>query len=266
MRPIILYRESRETMDADELSAAKEHFECTNSRMIIQAGDLVIGRYSVLPFYKEQERDINLVGAKLINTLSQHNYVADMQNWVYDLKDLTPKTWDRLENLPEDCAFVLKGETNSRKHDWSDLMFAPNKKAAIEIHSKLTKDGLIGYQKIYIRQYVPLKTYMVGIKGLPITHEFRFFVCDKQILCGGYYWSSHVDDLDVKPDVTSVPQKFLQEVVNLIGDQIRFYVVDVAQTEAGDWIVIELNDGQMSGLSENNPKELYSNLKKVINA
>jgi hypothetical protein len=28
--------------------------------------------------------------------------------------------------------------------------------------------------------------------------------------------------------------------------------------------VIELNDGQMSGLSENNPNLLYSNLKTVL--
>lgn len=40
-------------------------------------------------------------------------------------------------------------------------------------------------------------------------------------------------------------------------------MIDVAQTESGDWIVIELNDGQMSGLSENNPEILYKNLKHM---
>jgi len=247
-----------------ELASATKYFDCIESRMLIQPGDLVIGRYSVLPFYKEQERDIKLAGAQLINSYEQHLYVADMKNWVYDLKELTPETWDRLENLPNDCSFVLKGETNSRKHEWDTMMFAEDKKAAGQIHSLLCKDGLIGYQDIYIRKYVPLKTHMIGIQGLPITHEFRFFICYGQVLCGGYYWSNHVDDLPVKPDVNDVPQELLQEVIRRVGNKINFYVVDVAQTATGDWIVIELNDGQMSGVQENIPEELYSNLKRVI--
>lgn len=45
----------------------------------------------------------------------------------------------------------------------------------------------------------------------------------------------------------------------------NFYVVDVAQTESGDWLVVELNEGQMSGLSDNNPDIFYSALKQSIN-
>jgi hypothetical protein len=37
--------------------------------------------------------------------------------------------------------------------------------------------------------------------------------------------------------------------------------MDIAKTQSGEWIVIELNDGQMSGLSENDPNVLYKNLK-----
>lgn len=265
MRPVILYRESRETMHWDELTSARKYFECFDTRMLIQEGDLVIGRYSVLPFYREQERDINIVGAKLINSYQQHLYIADLKNWVSDLKGLTPETWDRLENLPDDCSFVLKGETNSRKHLWSDMMFAKDKKAAGEVHSRLCKDGLVGGQDIYIRKYYPLKTYMIGIKDLPITHEFRFFICYGQILCGGYYWTSHVDDLPFKPDPNDVPREFLQKVINKIGNNANFYVIDVALTVEGEWIVIELNDGQMSGIQENIPDDLYCNLQKAVN-
>jgi hypothetical protein len=35
----------------------------------------------------------------------------------------------------------------------------------------------------------------------------------------------------------------------------------VAKTQSGEWIVIELNDGQMAGLSDNDPSVLYHNLK-----
>lgn len=261
-RAVILYREG--DMDSRELAAAQKWFFCTPTRMAIQKDDLVIGRYSVLPFYKEQERDIKYVGASLINSFHQHSYVADLWNWYYDLKEHTPETWNQLVSLPDDCSFVLKGKTNSKKFDWETDMFAATKADASRVHSRLSADYMIGAQDIYIRRYVPLKTYIKGLKGLPITKEFRFFVLNGKILSGAYYWSSHVDDIDQKPDVNEVPIDWLYKVIGLVADRIPFFVIDVAQTESGEWIVIELNDGQMSGLSENNPEELYHKMACVI--
>ena len=144
-------------------------------------------------------------------------------------------------------------------------MFAKNKKEAIQVHSRLCEDSLIGYQDIYIRKYVPLKTYMIGIQGLPITKEFRFFVCYGRIVSGGFYWSNYADDLTEKPDYNEVPKEFLQTVINKVKNNVNFFVVDVAQTVDDEWIVIELNDGQHSGLSCNDADTLYANLRKVIN-
>jgi hypothetical protein len=41
-------------------------------------------------------------------------------------------------------------------------------------------------------------------------------------------------------------------------------VLDVAEKENGEFVLIEINDGQMSGLSCCNPEELYLNLKKQL--
>jgi hypothetical protein len=49
-----------------------------------------------------------------------------------------------------------------------------------------------------------------------------------------------------------------------LSEPPTYYVIDVAKTAAGKWILIELNDGQMSGLSDNDPDVLYSNLKKSL--
>lgn len=263
--PVILFRILPDANEKD-LEAAKKHFEVLESRLQIQPGDLVIGRYSVLPFYKEQERDILLAKAKLINSYQQHYYIANLMEWYEDLKAFTPKSWNSLEHVPSEGPFVLKGATNSRKHQWDTHMYAKNRRAAAEICVELQNDSLIGSQDIIIREYIPLKTYMYGIHGLPITKEFRFFVAYGQILSGGYYWSSHIEDLKEIPSASEVPRAFLQKVIDIIGGKANFYTVDVAQTETGDWIVIELNDGQMAGLSENNPDELYDNLKKVIDS
>ena len=77
MRPLILFREIP-NQGKDEIKVACKYFDLTDSRMDIEPNDLVIGRYSVLPFYEEMERDIMLADAKLINTLSQHKYIANL--------------------------------------------------------------------------------------------------------------------------------------------------------------------------------------------
>ncbi len=265
MRPIILYRNDVDWQNESE--SAKKYFETTNSRMKIKAGDLVIPRFSAVPFNKELEDDVNYVGAKLINSNKSHKYIADMINWYDDLKDYTPKTYTRLQDLPEEGPFVLKGETNSKKFLWKTHMFAANKRAAIEVESRLHADSLITYQNIYIREFIKLKTFMVGIQDLPITNEYRFFCYKDQILSSGYYWSSHVLDLEeigIKTDPNQVPIEFVKKIMDVVKNKVNFYVIDVAETESNEWIVVELNLGEMSGLSENDPNIMYSNLKTAL--
>lgn len=248
-----------------EIDAMGRHFRCTDSRMDIPAGSLVIPRYSALPFYEELERDVLKAGARLINTFHQHRYVADLQNWYDDLRDFTPQTWFRLCDVPKDAGpFVLKGETNSRKFMWDTHMYAQTWDDMVRVSCNLADDTMIGQQMIYARKYVPLKTYFRSFHNLPVTKEFRFFAAFGKVLCGAFYWSNCVEDIGEIPSVDEVPKDFLQKVLDIVGDRINFVVVDVAQAENGDWLVIELNDGSQSGLSENDPDILYSELKKVI--
>ena len=251
-------------MEREELEAAQKHFECVSLLTDIHKDDFVIPRYSLYPFAADQGREIRNVGARMINTYDQHLFIADLGNYVPALGDLTPRTWDNLVHLPDNMSFVLKGETNSRKNDWNNSMFAADKKAAIQVHGRLCGDGLIGQQKIYIREYVPLKKYLTGIGGMPITNEFRFFVAYGRILCGEFYWQNYINDLESVPDVSGVPFEFLSEVIDRVKNHVNFFVIDIAEKESGGWIVIELNDGCQSGLSCNDPKLLYRNLKEVL--
>lgn len=262
MNPIIVYRDDVDWKQESE--AAERYFPCYNSRLKAKSGDLVIARFSALPFYKEQENDYLSLGAKMINSSFEHNYIADLGNWYFDLQEFTPRTWNNLVDLPENVPFVLKGETNSKKFFFKDLMFAKDKKAAIEVYGRLCADSLLQYQKIYIREYIPLETYMIGLQGLPITKEFRFFCYKDRILSGGYYWSSHVDDLPKVPNINEVPTDFLMKIINIVKENTNYYVLDVAKTQSGNWILVELNDGSMSGISENDPDVLYRNLKEAL--
>lgn len=238
--------------------------ENRTSNACVQA--LVIGRYACLPFYRELEEDLRLRNSALINTYRQHSYIADMMDWYQDLVGMTPRTWSRMEDVPEDIgSVILKGKTNSRKHLWDTHMFANNREEAMQVYCRLLDDTLISTQEIYIREFVPLKTFFIGLHGLPITEEFRFFVYKGMVLAGGYYWSSHVDDFDDgPPDVAKVPDSFLEEVIRRVGDKANFYVIDVAKKEDGEWMVVELNDGQQSGLSEVDPDQMYGNLKSSL--
>lgn len=204
----------------------------------------------------------------MVNSYQQHCYIADLGTWYWDLKEYTPQTWNELHQIPERGPFVLKGETNSKKFLWNTHMFARDKQEAIQVHSRLIQDSMLQYQKIYIRKYIQLEKLAESFQGLPITREYRFFIYKRTILSGGFYWSSHIEDIkDVSPD--EVPEDFLNSVIDKIqstelSDPPVFYVIDVAKTADGDWIVIELNDGQMSGLSENDPDILYSNLSQCL--
>ena len=264
MTALLYYRQS--LFPQEELEAAQKYFDCYSSYLPVRQGDHVVARYSMLPFYRDQERDISMLGGTLLNSYRDHRYVADLQNWYFDLEGLTPKTWFRLEDLPDDdtTCYVLKGETNSAKFLWSTHCFARGKAAAIQVHSRLQEDSLISYQNIYIREFVMLHNYMVALHGLPISKEFRFFIYKGKILSGAFYWSSHLEEIAETPKASEVPTVFLQKVMDRVGDNVPFYVVDVAQTASGDWIVIELNDGQQSGLSCNDPNVLYENLRIQI--
>jgi hypothetical protein len=298
----ILYRDF--DIDGAERAAISTHFpDSTDSRMDIRKGDVVIGRYSVLPYYAEQERDIKRVGARMLVTHGHHRWIAEME-WAQTLRGFTPKTWFRAHDLPMDAkgAFVVKGVTNSRKHLWNTHMFARTRADVGVITARLLQDTLIGLQDIVVREYHPLITYMHGFGGVPITKEYRFFMAGARVLASGYYWASHAFDVasicncghtesehsgdgrccfitDGKwcvcrcfvreaasvPRVVDVrpPQEFIERVASQL-DAVPLYVLDVAQTIDGDWIVVELNDLQMSGLALCDPDELYRNLAEHL--
>ena len=239
----------------------------------------VIGRYSVLPFYDETYADLANLGYQLANSPEQHRFCADIKIWSQLLADFTPRTWtEGWDRLP-DGAYVLKGATNSRKHKWNTHMFAPTKADVPTVFARLLDDSLIAPQGIVAREYVPLVKLGDQINGAPFTHEYRLFYWGRRFVAGGFYWSSFEDAENFK----GVPA-----AARAMGDKCAdamlaaaiesgaetwplqgvwpamFYVLDVAETQAGNWILIEVNDGQMSGLSEIDPVEFYRSLWGIV--
>jgi len=258
MKPVILFRKDYST--EDEFEIAKKHFEVKEYRSQIEPCSLVIGRYSTLPFYRELEMDVKNVGGKLINSSAQYNWIANF-DWYYLFKDYTFETWFRAQDVPDGIPLVVKGRTNSRKHEWDTKMFAENKAQAINIMIDLQTDPLIGPQGSVFRRYERLVTYEVGNNGLSFTNEYRCFFYKGRLLTFGYYWTMAQN---VSRELSPEGYYFAVEMGKIARDYSNFYVIDIAEKASGGWVVVEVNDGQMSGLSENNPETLYYNLMKSL--
>jgi len=262
MEPILLIR--RELMSNYEHQFAAKHFRIEESRVLCR-DSLVIGRYSVLPHYAELERDLNLLGSRLINTYEQHRWIVSFDYYQH-LAEFTPETWDD-ENIHQ-CQyagpFVVKGKMKSRKWQWKSLMFAPTKGDALRIGQRLMEDSEIGEQGIVYRRFVPLKTFGFGKDGLPQTNEWRFFYFGRQRLSYAYYWpgSSFLDQAMISDSALDLADR----IAAIVAPFVPFFVLDLAETAAGDWILIEVNDAQQSVPSEHDLDELYDNLRRTITA
>ena len=240
-----------------EYNIANKYFKVVQQRTELEEGFVVIPRYSALPFYKELEKDVHNMGCRLINDFRSFNWIANFEYYGV-LKSKTFKTYFSLNELP-DIPVIVKGKTNSRKHQWNTHFFANNKKEAIEIFCELKQDSLIGNQDIIFREYVPLKTFEELINGLKVANEFRFFFFKDIELCHGYYWSQAKD---VNKKCSDDGIRFAHEIANIVQDYNSFFVIDIAEKADGGWVMVELNSGEMSGLSMCDPEELYLNLKR----
>lgn len=258
----LLVRES--LIDEDELHALKSNGDVCFYSSELKPG-LVFGRYSVLPFYDWVYEDLKRMGANLVNSPSEHRWIANFR--YYDvIRDYTPMTWFNLTDIDDvDAPFVVKGATNGRKSNWNKFMFATSARDAREKACLLQEDSLIGQQDIIIRKYCPLETFEIGINGLPITNEWRVFCYAGKVLAYGYYWSiaSGADEVNRKGPGSGFIE-FAESIAKLCAPYVNFYVIDIAKTQSGEWIVIELNDAQMSGLSMVDPCELYKNLANAL--
>lgn len=270
MNPCVLFR--RDLESEGEFDDCAFRLPTTQYRSQIPPESLVIGRYSVLPYYGELEKELKLKGSALINTYEQHQFIADCMTWAGQggcLNGLTPLAYPNWSNIPEG-AYVVKGRTNSRKHQWKTHMFAPTRADIPTIAGRLWDDSLIKDQGLVVRPYVPLKKLGDGLNGLPITNEWRTFWLMYPdwhpfplMLGHGFYWASH-PEFEAQAQWTREMADVAFEAAQRIGKHAAFFVLDIAETADGKAIIIECNDGQMSGLSSIPASRLYFKLKAAL--
>jgi hypothetical protein len=133
----------------------------------------------------------------------------------------------------------------SRKHEWTDACFIPSAadRSAVErvvnrfleLQGEELAGGLVFREFIEFR---PVGTHSRSRK--PVTEEYRIFWLDGSPV----FWSPYWKEGDY--DVTEPPIDQFAGTASAVRS--RFFTMDVARRPDGEWMIVELGDGQVSGL------------------
>lgn len=284
MKNAVLFRSDGSPEMEEEFNICGQYFQTFRYRTEIKEDTLVVGRYGVLPYYHELEKELKISKSRLINSYAGHEIIAS-GSWVRYIdclplgKEFQPFTvlmdfnvGHNLNTLPDDMSFVVKGFTTSKKFQWNTHCFAKNKEDLKLVVSRLRDDDYIQQQGgLMIREYVPLRKLEEGINGLNFSNEWRLFFYKGRLLSKGFYWTNAEFADDYNTDEYAPPKEVLDQVGQLAcefndcyANPPDFFVFDIAERECGGWLLVDVNDGQCSGLSANDPHELYSNLSKAL--
>ena len=148
-----------------------------------------------------------------------------------------------------DAPVIVKDYVKSRKHEWAEACFirsAADREAVGRVVGRfleLQGDDLNG--GLVFREYVEFEPAGVHPRsGMPLTEEYRAFWLDGEPIFWAPYWAEG----DYR--VTRPP---FDQFAGVAADvRSRFFTMDLARRRDGGWMIVELGDGQVSGL----PREL----------
>ena len=143
---------------------------------------------------------------------------------------------------------VVKDYVKSEKHHWEEACYIPDASdlaRAMEVTRRfleLRGDALEG--GLVYREFLELRSAgHHAVSGMPQYEEYRVFLYDGDVLAVTPYWdgqsAAHVDE---------VPLAWCKRLASKVPS--RFLAMDVARRSDGEWVVMELGDGQVSGLPD----------------
>ncbi len=201
-------------------------------------------------------------GVEFVNSPEAVGLADDLSKWYPLLRDVTPKSMV-LDSFPDAAQIeatvgwpvFLKGVRQTSRHDAS-LAIARSATDLERIASAWSDNSILASQRVAARAFIPLRPVERSGHGnrLQRSFEFRTFWWRGQLVGAGPYWT------DCPRYEWNAREK--REALKLAGEAARridvgFLCVDVAQTAQGQWIVIEVNDGQRSGYAGVPPIALW---------
>ncbi|WP_155828900.1 ATP-grasp domain-containing protein [Butyrivibrio sp. NC2007] len=236
-------------------------FECRS--VVSEVDEPVLLHIGAIEDYAGVEATIEEMGMHLLIHEAEHIRCSTIEKWYPTIKERTPYTqiYDELpplENVTDDFSFpfFVKGNRQTNHHKKSQCIIE-NADQYYTLRNEWGNDKILNWQKVAIREYVPLKVLDSTSfpDSVPISYEFRFFYFEGRCMAYGPYWN-------IGPQY-SLSEGELPEVLELtdwaahrLG--VSFPAIDVAKTVEGDWIIIEVNDAQESGFVGVNPLKLWN--------
>lgn len=203
-------------------------------------------------------------GIMLINSPEEYERYHLLPGWYEEFKDETAESvWTEGRDLQDvlDLAkdmtgpYIIKDYVKSRKHEWYDACYIPDIQKKEEV-SKIVEnfierqdDDLVG--GVVLRRFLKLNS--IGShdqSGMPISEEYRVFVLGGRILMMDDYWRKNGEI-----SFTDEENAWIESVAASIKS--NFVTVDIARKEDGKLVIMELGDGQVSGLQQIQPDDFY---------
>jgi hypothetical protein len=230
----------------------------------------VIARLGAFDDYAKGYAELKEAGISLVHTPQNHDRCSLLSGWYPLIADLTPKSivYDSLPTTRQveqdfDWPVFVKGERQTNKHKKS-LSIIENAHQFEVFLMEWKHNTMLHWQKMVCRQFFPLHIVEENVSDrLPSSFEFRFFYWKQQLVSVGRYW---YESLSYKLSGHDYVQAV--ELAGLVAKRLSvwFLVVDLAKTAEGNWIVIEVNDGQESGYAGNNARLLWENILNIEKA
>lgn len=240
----------------------RNHFDCKS--VVSEIDSPVLLHIGAVEDYEGLEEMIESMGMKLLVHNAEHLRCSTIEKWYPAIKDRTPftKIYDELPDVNEllkDFSFpvFIKGNRQTNRHNKSQCIIE-NAEAYENLKKVWKRDSILSWQKVAVREYVKLQTIddTSYPEMVPISYEFRFFCFEGKCIAYGPYWY-----MGNKYAMSPEDEKVAVELSEWAAHKVAtcFIAVDLAKTDNGEWIIIEVNDAQESGFVGVSPLPLWKN-------
>ncbi|QNR22719.1 ATP-grasp domain-containing protein [Croceimicrobium hydrocarbonivorans] len=249
------------------LKALKRIMPASNEAIALYRG------WMLKPFeYQDLYEGLLDKNIRLLNSPQQYKHCHYLPESYKHIQDHSPESyWTSdldMESIRETVkpfgskSIILKDFVKSEKHHWLEACFIPDasdfEKLQEVVSNFLELRGHSLNEGLVFREFIDLEALAKHSKsGMPLSREYRIFFLKNEAIQSYNYW----EEGDYEDRLVNLD--FAQELAQSI--ESNFFSMDIAKSQAGQWIIMELGDGQVSGLPDDaDPAAFYKTLIKKL--